>query len=278
LSAIFFGLMAALSWGAGDFTGGLASRRTATYQVVMLGEVLGLVILLLGAPILREPMIPLRDWLWCSAAGMMGILGLWILYQAMAQGQMSIAAPVSALMAALLPVIAGSLLEGVPGWTAFLGFGLALLAVWLISQTGNHQGGHLRASSLLLPLLSGVGFGLFFILFHQGSRHGLLWPMVASRSSGALTVAFLTSIRRQSWRPASSAWPLIALNALLDVGGNALYVLASQTSRMDVSAVLASLYPGSTVILAWILLHERITRAQWLGILIALGAIVSFTL
>jgi drug/metabolite transporter (DMT)-like permease len=278
LTSIFFGLAAALGWGAADFTGGLASRRTAAYQVVMLGEALGLVMLLLGAPIFREPIIPLSDWLWCSAAGVTGILGLWILYRALAQGQMSIAAPVSALMAAFLPVIAGSLLEGVPGWTKFIGFALALVAVWLISQTGNPQSGHIQAARLLLPLLSGVGFGLYFILFHQGSRHGLLWPMVASRSSGALTVAFLTSIRRQPWRPAPRAWPLIALNALLDISGNAFYVLASQTGRMDVAAVLASLYPGSTVILAWILLRERITRAQWLGILIALGAIVSLTI
>jgi drug/metabolite transporter (DMT)-like permease len=124
-----------------------------------------------------------------------------------------------------------------------------------------------------------VGFGLYFIMMHQASDSALVWPMVASRSGGmALMLAFMLALRHD-WRVASaSAFPLIILNAVLDVGGNVFYILAGQSGRMDVAAVISSLYPGATVLLAWIVLKERINRVQWLGILAALAAIVLMTI
>jgi drug/metabolite transporter (DMT)-like permease len=102
--------------------------------------------------------------------------------------------------------------------------------------------------------------------------------MVASRTAGTLTMVAYTLITRQPFLPPKSVWPLVVLNGLLDISGNGMFVLAGQAGRMDVAAVLASLYPGSTVVLAGLILHERLNRLQWLGILAALTAIVLMTI
>lgn len=276
--SILYGLTSALVWGAADFTGGLASRRSDPYRTVLLGEAIGL-LLLLAAAVLSGAAFPAwRDLAWSAAAGALGCAGLALLYKSFADGRMSIAAPVSALMSAFLPILAGSLLQGLPGLPKFLGFGLALAAIWLVSQ--DHQASlpaRIRLADLRLPLLAGLFFGLYFILMERGTQAAVLWPMIASRSAGMLTIAAFVAIRGGPLLPPRRIWPLILLNALLDIGGNGLYILSAQTGRLDVAAVLGSLYPGSTVLLAWLLLREKISRPQLIGILVALAAIVLMT-
>jgi drug/metabolite transporter (DMT)-like permease len=279
LLSILFGFISAASWGGGDFVGGLASRRAGAYRATLYGEVFGLAVLLAAAPFIHEAGMTWADWGWSLAAGAIGATGLALLYRALAEGQMSIAAPVSALMAAVLPVIAGALTEGLPGPATLAGFGLALLAVWLVSQgEGASKAALIRMADLRLPLLSGVCFGIYFILMHQGSQQGVLWPMIAARCAGAASLLVITAGRGELRWPGRPLWPLIALNASGDIGGNAFYILAGQAGRLDVAAVLGSLYPGSTVILAWLFLHEKITRLQAAGILTALAAILLIAL
>jgi drug/metabolite transporter (DMT)-like permease len=277
--SILFGLSSALTWGAADFCGGIASRKAKAYQAVLLGEAVGLVLLLAAALISGEPPLSLRAWLLCTIAGGMGVLGLLLFFMSLARGNMSVAAPVSALTATILPVIAGSVMEGFPGLPTFAGFGLALAAIWLISQPdGGPKTLRLRVKDLALPLIAGLGFGVYLILIDQASQDHLLWPMVASRAAGTLTMLVYALAGRKQFTPSKGAWTFILLNGLLDVIGNGLYILASQIGRMDVSAVLVSLYPASTVLLAWLLLRERINRLQFIGILAALGAIVLMTI
>lgn len=277
--SIIFGLTSALAWGGADFCGGLASRKGKPYQAVLWGETIGLSMLLAVALVTGEGLPDPLAWLLCSLAGVMGVLGLLLFFQSMTKGHMTVAAPVSALPAALLPVIVGSFLEGFPGSLTFAGFGLALAAIWLISgPDGAPSNLRLRLADLSLPLLSGLLFGGYLVLVERGSQQGLLWPLAASRTAGVATMLIYTLATRQRLLPARRLWPLVALNGLLDITGNGLYVLAGQTGRMDVAAVLASLYPGSTVILAWLFLHERINRSQLAGILAALLAIVLLTL
>lgn len=276
--SILYGLISALSWGGGDFAGGLVSRRAGAYRATLYAEVLGLVFLLAGAAVFREPALSRRDWALSGIAGAFGAVGLLIFYQALAAGRMSIAAPVSALMAALLPVAAGALTEGLPDLLTYAGFALALAAMWLISQgEGSSRKALVRIADLRLPLVAGVFFGIYFILMHQGSRQGLLWPLIAARSGGAIALMVFTAAMGHLRWPEASLWPLVSLNAAGDIGGNTFYILAGQAGRMDVAAVLGSLYPGTTVLLAWLVLHERLTRLQWIGILAALGAIVLMT-
>ena len=277
--SILLGLTSAISWGAGDFTGGLASRKTGAYRAVFYGEALGLVLLFIVVGVIPEPRPDLKSTLLSIAGGAIGTVGLVLLYTAMAQGKMSIAAPVSALLAAALPVVVGMVTDGFPGYFTLLGFGFALAAIWLVSQSADGVKDLLtHLSDLRIPLLAGVGFGLYFILMNAATRQTTFWPMVYSRSAGTLAMALFILLRRESFVTVRAAWPYMILNGILDVGGNFFYVLAGQAGRLDISAVLSSLFPGMTVILAWIFLKERLTRTQWLGILCALLAIVLFTI
>ena len=279
--SIIFGLCAALGWGAGDFTGGLAARKTGAYRAVFYGEVIGVIFLVIAAKIYGEPIYGLRVYLFAALAGALGSIGLILLYQSMTLGLMSIAAPVSALLAATLPVVVGIFKDGFPKITTFVGFGFAFFAVWMISQG---EGGvtniidHL--SDLKLPLLAGIGFGLYFVLMHEATSSGAtVWPMVASRSGGMLLIIIYILVTRTSWKVEGiSTWPLLFVNGILDVSGNIFFILAGQAGRLDVAAVLSSLFPGATVVLAWIFLKERLTRNQWIGIGAALAAIVLMTI
>lgn len=277
--SIVFGLAAALAWGAADFTGGLASRRTGAYRAVLYGEFFGFLFIVAAAFFIHQPLPAWSVLALAAAAGAIGTTGLLTLFQSVVHGKMSIAMPVSALLAAALPVIVGSVIEGFPGTITFLGFILALSAIWLISQEEGKDGRFLaRLSDLRQPLLAGIGFGSFFILMDVAAREGTLWPMLASRFGGTLIVAIYMLFRRDNWRLERDVWPVLVLNGFLDVGGTAFYVLASQTGRLDVSAVISSLFPGSTVILAALILKERVSGSQFAGILLALTAIVFLTL
>lgn len=277
--SILFSLGAALAWGAADFTGGLASRRTGAYRAALYGEFFGLVFIIAAAFVIRQPMPGWSVLTLAAAAGAIGTTGLLTLFRSVIHGKMSIAMPVSALLAAALPVLVGSLTEGFPGVITFLGFILALSAIWLISQEEGKDSRLLaRLSDLRFPLLAGIGFGSFFILMDIAAREATLWPMLASRAGGVLIVAIYMLFRRDTWRLARGVWSVLVLNAFLDVGGTAFYVLASQAGRLDVAAVISSLFPGLTVILAALLLKERVSRSQAIGILLALAAIALLTI
>ncbi len=277
--SIFFGLTSAVVWGAGDFTGGMASRKTGVYRTVVYAEMIGSILLLVIALIAWQPVPTWDIWVLSLIAGAFGTTGLLLLYYSMTKGMMSIAAPVSALLAALLPVIIGSLTESLPTLYTFIGFAFALAAIWLISQSKDGVKDILsHIADLRLPLLAGIGFGFYFVLVHAATRTDLLWPMAASRLGGVIILVLYMTFRRETWKVEGNAWSLIVLNGILDIGGNLFFILAGQAGRLDISAVLSSLYPGSTVILAWIFLKERLSRTQWIGIGAAMIAIVLFTI
>lgn len=275
--SIFYGMISAATWGAADFIGGLASKRTSPYRVLFLAELAGVIPFLILALVTREAIPAPSDLLWAGLASLLGLAGLVFLYRALAGGQMTIAAPVSALFSALIPVVFAFFTEGLPSTTTLIGFGLAFLAVWLISQT---EGMKLRfsLSDLRLPLISGLFFGLYFITIHQATLNAFFWPLVSARSTGLVVLGFIALLSRQPALPPRSLWGIVILNGILDISGNAFYVLAARTGRLDVAAVLGALYPASTVLLAWILLKERISPVQTIGILFAFVAIILFTL
>jgi len=279
LLSILFGLGAALGWGAADFFGGLASRKAGAYRAIFYGEGIGIVFVVIAALIFQQDFPTVRSCLLAALAGMIGTLGILLLYQAMTLGLMSIATPVSALMAAVIPIVIGAAADGLPKAVTLLGFVFALFAIWFISRgEGNVKDIFAHIADLKLPLLAGVGFGLYFVIIHEATRESTLWPMVLSRSAGMLLMTTFLLVRRESWKVTPSAWPLIAVNGLLDVGGNILYILASQLGRLDVAAILSSLFPASTVLLAALFLKERVPRSQTLGIALALIAIILLTM
>jgi uncharacterized membrane protein len=278
--SVLFGLSTALCWGTADYIGGTASRRVGAYGMT-LGTISGGLLLLLPiALLLHEAPIDSSSWLWSMLAGAFDAVGILLLYLAMTSGRLSLVAPVSALTTATLPVVFGMMTQGIPAANVIIGLFLALAAVWLVSQSAEPvEQGRLRLADLRLPLLSGSCLGIFLILMHTGSSEALLWPMVAVRCGGVATL--LLCFRAFKVAPTGGGglpWSLLALNALLDVGGNGFYILAAQAGRMDVAAVLSALYPGTTVFLAWLLLKEKIGRQQFAGLFVALGAIVLLAL
>ena len=279
--SILYGIASALSWGAGDFAGGLSSRKVGAYRAVFYADFFGLFVLI-GAFFIYPETLPVARVLWASAiGGMLGSIGLLVLYYSLIKGQMSIAAPVSALFAALLPVIVGSITEGLPSLLQLIGFALALAAVWLISQGSGTEGSHVsHLSDLRFPILAGVGFGCYFIFMHNATQNNsaTLWPMIVSRVAGTLLLLGFVLARREPLGVPRGAWNVVLINATLDLAGNFFYILASKTGRLDISAILSSLYPGATVVLAWLLLEEHISRWQVVGIMLALGAIVLFAI
>ena len=275
--SIFYGIASAVTWGAGDFIGGLATKKTSPYRVLFLGQLAGLVPFLLLALLTVETIPPIADWLWSALASLLGLGGLISLYRALAGGQMTIAAPVSALFSALIPVVFAIITTGLPSNSVLVGFILAFFAIWLISQT-DRMNLRFSLSDLRLPLISGLFFGLYFIALHQATVHTFFWPLAISRITGVLALGVFALVRRQPAMPPRSLWGIVILNGVLDIAGNGFYALAARTGRLDIAAVLGALYPASTVLLAWILLKEKISTIQTVGILCAFAAIVLFTI
>jgi drug/metabolite transporter (DMT)-like permease len=278
LLPILYGLISAISWGAADFSGGLASRKSPAYQVLFLSELAGVFPLVILSLAVGDPMPSLSAWVWSGLASTVGTVGMLILYRSFAEGRMTIAAPVSALLAAVVPVFAGALMQGLPGYLTIAGFLLAFVAVWIISQDGSAANLRISLRDLRLPLISGIFFGLYFVLIHQATREAHFWPLVSARAAGTLVMLGYGLALRGPILPGRQAWRLALLAGVLDVGGNVFYVLSSQLGRLDVAAVLGALYPALTVLLAWLLLKEHISRLQTLGILLALTAIALLTL
>jgi drug/metabolite transporter (DMT)-like permease len=270
LSTVAFALAASLTWGAGDFSGGLATRRAQVLSVVVGAYAVGLIMLIALALVWSEPFPTTLDLMWGSVAGLAGAVGLVAFYQALAVGRMGIIAPIAAMLSAALPVLFGAFFEGLPRPLQLIGFVLALIAVGLISGLGVVKG---RPKGLGLALLAGLGFGSFFILISRVSNGAVFWPLAAARLSSLLFLLAVVLIRRQKVLPEKSVWPVVFLAGALDVAGNVFFVLATHAGRLDVAAILSSLYPAVTVLLATIILKERVTRLQAIGILVALVAI-----
>jgi drug/metabolite transporter (DMT)-like permease len=284
--SVALGLASAVSWGAGDFSGGFATKRTNTFGVVIVSQVAGLILIALIAILSHDPMPPLKDWLWGAAAGVCGGIGLIAFYRALATGQMGIAAPVSAIFTALLPVIITALTQGLPPVVQLVGFALGLIGVLLLarSEGGNETHGtevpekRVRPTGFGLAIVAGFGFGSFLVLIHQANGVSAFWPLLAARMA---SLAFLTAVAlttQRNWLPNRRLVPFLILVGALDLGGNAFFVLAGQAGRLDVASVLSSLYPGTTVLLAVIILHERLSRWRLLGIGAALLAVVLIAL
>lgn len=277
IATILYGLSSALTWGAGDFSGGLASKRTHVLLVVLLAQCIGTLSLLGVTLALGEPLPPASDFLIAAVAGTGGILGLVAFYHGLARYQMGPVASVTAAISAIVPIGVGACLEGFPGVMNVLGFALAITAVWII--TWSRQGHAVQRRSLTLSLLAGLGFAVFFIAIDLASHTSVLWVVAGGRGAGLVLLATLAGLLRPRWEKLPHhQLPIIALAGLFDTAGNTFYALAASAGRLDMAAVLASLYPATTVLLAWGLLKERLSPQQWLGVTTALCAVVLMAL
>lgn len=271
-ATVIFGLAASLFWGSGDFSGGLASRRANASSVVTVAYAVGFVLLIALALIWKEPFPSPLDIVWGGLAGLAGAVGLISFYSALSIGRMGMVAPVSAVLTASLPILFNAFTRGLPSLLQLGGFVLALLAIVLISRPEQAKG---RPKGIGLALLAGCGFGCFFILISRVNHTATFWPLAVARFTSVLLLLIVVRIRQQQVRmlPKLMIAPLVLLAGVLDAIGNAFFVLATHVGRLDVAAVLSSLYPAATVLLAAFVLRERVTRIQAIGILLALVAV-----
>ena len=272
--APFLALASAAMYGVGDFFGGMAARRVAATTVLLWSHLLGLV-LLAASTVVVSGHAHGGDLVIGALGGLAGAAGVGLLYKGLAIGPMSVVAPITALLTAAVPVVAGYVQGERPGVAAVVGMVAACVAIVLVSAEG---GGSLRPSDLRgagFALGAGLGFGLLFVgLSHTGDDAGM-WPLVAARGASVTvvgTAALLGVVSRTP--PAAGSRALTAGAGALDAAANIGYLLAVRSGLVSVVSVLAALYPVGTVILARVVLKERFAPLQRLGMAVALPATI----
>ncbi|MET0903115.1 MAG: DMT family transporter [Acidimicrobiales bacterium] len=272
--AALLALVSAATYGIGDFCGGLATRRIPATTVVLWSHLLGL-LLITASTVFVAGEIARGDLALGAVGGLCGAAGVGLLYKGLSVGQMSVVAPITALLTAAVPLVAGYIEGERPGVAAVMGMALALVAIVLVSAEG---GSSLRPSDLRgvsYALGAGLGFGLFFVAVSHTSDNAGMWPLVAARVASVTvlgSMALVGFISRTPPEPGSRA--LVAAAGALDAQANVLYLLAVREGLLSVVSVLAALYPVSTVILARVVLHERFARLQVAGMALALPAAI----
>jgi drug/metabolite transporter (DMT)-like permease len=267
------GLIAAGTWGGSDFVGGVGARRAPALLVVASGHIISFLILLAYCLGIRLALPGPHPLVYAMVGGFEGSLALAIFYRALAMGAMGLTAALTGLLTALVPVVFSMVYDGLPSLLTMAGLGLGLAAIWLITHTPAKGGPSSPPAALLLGALAGTGFGTQLILFKMASEGGLLWTMTSARAAGSLAMILVILVRPPKG-PWKGFWQTGILAGMLDTVGNLFYIRATQLGRLDVAAVVCSLYTAGTILLAAVVLHERPTRRQLAGMALALGAVV----
>ena len=278
-------LASAALYGAADFLGGLASRTVSTIATVVVSQAAGLLLLVVFLPFLPAAATH-SDMVWGGASGLAGGIGVGLLYRALAIGTMAVVAPTTAVCAVLIPVAAETIAGEQLGGRVIAGIVLALVAIVLVSQqSGADQGATRQATrhatrhatrqkGLGLAILSGVAIGFFFLALARTNAAAGLWPLVAARAVSVSLFLVLAVAGRQSLRMAARPLAIVVGCGVVDMAANALYLLATRRGALSSVVTLASLYPASTVLLARVVLGERLSWRQVVGIVSALAAVV----
>lgn len=251
----------------------MGARRAPALLVTISGHIFSFFILLAVCLGMHLALPGRPSLLYAAAGGFEGALALAIFYSALSMGAMGLTAAITGLLTALLPVIFSAFRYGFPGRLTVIGLAAGCVAIWLITHQPAADKASSPAKALLLGAVAGVGFGTQLILFKFAGAGGVFWTMTAGRAAGVVAVGLVLLVR-----PAKGSgqgfWWIGILTGSLDTIGNLFYLRASQLGRLDVAAVICSLYPAFTILLAALVLHERPTRRQFAGMALALGAVV----
>jgi len=273
--AIALALGASLSWGLGDFFGGLKSRTLHVLTVVAISQTAGLGAVLAWLALSGDRLPSWEPLAYAAAAGVAGCLGLGALYRGMAVGAMGIVAPVSAVSAAI-PFTVGVASGERPGVLQVAGILLAIAGVALASREPADRGGG-RAAGVGLALVAALGFGLYFVFLDRAAEESVPYAVATARGVSSLLALAVALAVGASLRPGAGHVPVLVVIGLCDVGANVLFGLASIHGYLSVVSVLAALYPVVTVALAAVVLHERVSMAQRLGVAGALAGAALIT-
>jgi drug/metabolite transporter (DMT)-like permease len=277
-AAAGLGLLSAATWGGSDFVGGLGARRAPALLVVASGHIFSLLLLLALCLGIRQALPESFYLVYAAVGGFEGSLALAIFYRALAMGAMGLTAALTGLLTALVPVLFSLFYQGLPAPLTAVGLAMGLTAIWLITRlpaprTPEAKGATSPPAALLLGALAGIGFGTQLILFKMASPGGILWTITSARAAGsvAMILVLLAMPPKGRWR---GFWLAGILAGALDTIGNLFYLRATQIGRLDVAALVCSLYPAGTILLAAVVLREWPSRRQIAGIALALAAVV----
>jgi drug/metabolite transporter (DMT)-like permease len=262
-------LPSAVAYGFADFAGGLAARRTPVLTVTVVAQSAGLVTLLPGLLLVGGVLTPAAAGIG-ALAGLAGCSGLLLYFRGLAVGPMGAVAPLSAVVAAGLPLVVGIVRGERPGPLTIVAMAVALVAIVLATAGSRRERAQLRG--ILLGIASGAGFGLFFILVDLTPADSGLWPLVAGRCTTVGLLLVLALVRRPA-RPGNPA--LMIVSGVLDTIANVLFLLATRAGDLGLTSVIVSLYPVAVVLLARAFLRERLSPAQLVSVVLAVGASVA---
>jgi uncharacterized membrane protein len=290
--AIVLGLLVALFYGSGDFFGGLAAKRTAAITVVIGSFTLSAALVFAataGWSLVGTPPTPATSDLWLGVAvGLTGPAAVGLLYRGLAMGRMSVVAPITAVVAAIVPLV-WALVDGErPSGIALCGVAVALVSIVMVAAAPEHDEHPKDAAvaplSKVVPpaVASGLGFGALYVELGETSSHAGLWPLFVARPVAVVvTVATALVLALRAGKPISTivparpAWPFVVGAGVLDVTANGIYLAATNAGLLSIVAVLSSLYPAATVVLARIVLGERLHRIQLIGLVLAAAGIAA---
>jgi drug/metabolite transporter (DMT)-like permease len=274
---VVLGLAAALLYGIGDFAGGIASRRHTAITVLLFSYPVGAVLMTALLPFFGGH-ADVRAVGYGLAGGAAGLVGVVLMYSLMTVAPINVISPVTAVLAAIVPVIIGVGLGERPQVSAWFGIALGLAAVVLVSHTTDeHPHGRIGVQVLALALLSGVGFGMYFVFLARAGDGTGLWPLVVSRFTSAALIVPLAAARRAFGLVRGRTLGVVVLAGVCDALANMCFLLAARHGLLSLASVLTSLYPAATVVLAVWLLHEHTSTTQRLGLALAGGSIVLIT-
>jgi drug/metabolite transporter (DMT)-like permease len=278
MTAIALALAASLAWGCSDFLAGVQSRREQVLGLLLASQAAGLAVVVPLAIASGEPLPSTGDMLWAGAAGIAELVGFACFYRAMAVGEIPLVAPISGA-AALVPLAVDLVAGHQPGPIAEAGLVLAIAGVGLASwERGEGGASGAAARGAGLAVLAALAFGLFFVGMDSAADAGVWWPVVLNRCASIGMLVIVALVSRRPPRVARAARPTAAAIGILDIGANALFVAALGYGLAGIVSVLGSLYPLTTVVLAWLVLRERAGSWQRLGIVGALAGVALVSL
>jgi drug/metabolite transporter (DMT)-like permease len=276
--AVLLALATAVGYSGSDYAAGLAARRASVVRVTVLVEIANTALLLAVVPLASSQAPSLRSLAWGSAAGVGGVAGALALYAGFRRASFSVVSSVSAVSAAAFSALTGLLLGERPGALSLAGIVLALPAIAGVSASAGQPdagqpGGAGHAAGVTWGLIAGAGFGLFFISLNLAGSGTNLWPLAAAGLAGVAAVICVAAFTRQlRMPPAGSRW-LSVLSGVTAAAGTLCYFLATHRGLLAVTAVISSLYPAGTILLARILLGERLTAARIIGLCLAAASV-----
>ena len=275
---VVLGLLAAFCYGIGDFAGGMASRRHSAVSILIYSYPVGAVLMVAMLPFFPGHLTP-HVALFGALGGLSGMVGVAIMYQLMVTAPMNVISPVTAVLAAIVPVVAGLVIGERPAIAAWLGIVVGGVAVVLCSRTSvENPHGRIAARVLLLAFVSGLGFGLYFVFLSQAGHHDGLWPLVVSRVASSVLILPVAAARKAFVTITGRTLAITVLAGALDALANMFFLLATHTGLLSLAGVLTSLYPAVTVLLAIGVLHEHTSRTQRIGLALAATSVVLITI